>query len=511
MENVGLSQEQLRLLEQESESKKKELEELRAAAEKAGELSKKLTEEQKLREKEAKNAQDARSSLEKLRSELYSLKSEIDEDRTRFNEQLKAKDAELESTRKDLKDLRSSNSKGATELEAKLLEAQEERDNAKSQLAKAEEERRNIEQQYKNLLDRVATLKATIGEKMKADAEELSETKAALADMEEQNRELEAANSDLEHKVRDLGEQVNRLETELGSVRSRMNLAQANWAREKEDLLEKERHLREEYNEATRAMQDWEVIASEERSVRESLTEKISELEEQLAQEKQANEAASGQRERDVSLIESLQKNVHELQEARRNELKTMAAATETQISALNSKLALFETRAIEAEAQFTNLKMEVERLTPFEKEVKEKNLLIGKLRHEAVTLNDHLTKALRMLKKGNASENVDKTLVTNVFLSFLSLQRGDTKRYEVLQLIASVLDWNDEQKERAGLVRPGTSSGLSNLRIPSPSSPSMPPGSAFSRSPSSSTLGDAYDGSRDVSVDPEVTSGNDC
>ena len=53
--------------------------------------------------------------------------------------------------------------------------------------------------------------------------------------------------------------------------------------------------------------------------------------------------------------------------------------------------------------------KKEIERALPFEKEVKEKSLIIGKLRHEAVTLNDHLTKALRFLKKGKPDETIDK------------------------------------------------------------------------------------------------------
>ncbi len=54
-------------------------------------------------------------------------------------------------------------------------------------------------------------------------------------------------------------------------------------------------------------------------------------------------------------------------------------------------------------------MKQELERALPFEKEVKEKNLLIGKLRHEAVILNDHLTKALRYLKKGKPEDTIDK------------------------------------------------------------------------------------------------------
>jgi hypothetical protein len=54
-------------------------------------------------------------------------------------------------------------------------------------------------------------------------------------------------------------------------------------------------------------------------------------------------------------------------------------------------------------------LQKELERTAPFEKEVKEKNLLIGKLRHEAIVLNEHLTKALRYLKKTKPEDNVDR------------------------------------------------------------------------------------------------------
>jgi hypothetical protein len=86
----------------------------------------------------------------------------------------------------------------------------------------------------------------------------------------------------------------------------------------------------------------------------------------------------------------------------------------------------------------------ELERMLPFEKEVKEKNLLLGKARHEAVILNEHLTKALRMLKKGRPEENVDRQLVSNYIIHFLALDRSDPKKFQALQLIAALLDWND-------------------------------------------------------------------
>ena len=91
---------------------------------------------------------------------------------------------------------------------------------------------------------------------------------------------------------------------------------------------------------------------------------------------------------------------------------------------------------------------------------MKEKNLLIGKLRHEAVILNDHLTKALRFLKRGKPEDNVDRYLclphfiasvadisrqiVTNHFLHFLALDRSDPKKFQILQLIAALLAWTD-------------------------------------------------------------------
>jgi hypothetical protein len=96
------------------------------------------------------------------------------------------------------------------------------------------------------------------------------------------------------------------------------------------------------------------------------------------------------------------------------------------------------------AKATVESTQKELERALPFEKEVKEKNLLIGKLRHEAVTLNEHLTKALRILKKGRPEDNVDKQIITNYFLQFLAIDRSDPKKFEALQLISALLGWTD-------------------------------------------------------------------
>ncbi|CAG8792035.1 17878_t:CDS:2, partial [Dentiscutata erythropus] len=44
--------------------------------------------------------------------------------------------------------------------------------------------------------------------------------------------------------------------------------------------------------------------------------------------------------------------------------------------------------------------------------------------------------------------------LITNLLIAFFNTPRGDSKRYEILQLMANMLQWTDEQKELVGLIR---------------------------------------------------------
>ncbi|KAK5701264.1 hypothetical protein LTS12_028396 [Elasticomyces elasticus] len=219
----------------------------------------------------------------------------------------------------------------------------------------------------------------------------------------------------------------------------------------------------------------------EERSIRESLGEKVIDLEEQLVGVKDAYEKAAYERDSQSSTVDGLQRALQEIQNARKQELREIVESSDAQLEELRQSFRDAERRASEADKSLQTAKEELERVRPFEKEVKEKNLLIGKLRHEAVTLNDHLTKALRFLKKGKPEDNVDRHIVTNHLLHFLTLDRSDPKKFQILQLIAALLGWTDEQREQAGLERPGTSGWSSKLRVPgtpvrTPSTPTLVP-----------------------------------
>ena len=87
---------------------------------------------------------------------------------------------------------------------------------------------------------------------------------------------------------------------------------------------------------------------------------------------------------------------------------------------------------------------------------------------------NEHLTEALRRLRKNSSDNNVDRCvasflvksdltsrrLVTNILLSFLTTHRADSKRFEMLSLLSTILSWDDTEREKAGLQRVGNAGG---------------------------------------------------
>lgn len=221
-----------------------------------------------------------------------------------------------------------------------------------------------------------------------------------------------------------MAEEGEQRSKELSSLRNRTTLSQQNWTREREDLIQREAYAREEFEAAKQAMQDWEVLAMEERSIRENLAERVADLEEQVTGHREAHEKAASERDSQALTVDGLQKALREIQDgllallfsrsllmipARRRELRELVENSQSQVESLQKHLKEVENRASEAATALDSTRQELERALPFEKEVKEKNLLIGKLRHEAVILNDHLTKALRYLKKGKPEENIDK------------------------------------------------------------------------------------------------------
>ncbi|KAF2840623.1 hypothetical protein M501DRAFT_930446, partial [Patellaria atrata CBS 101060] len=376
-------------------------------------------------------------------------------------ESLRAEVSELRKSLESIKEKHDGEVKGLTES-----------------LEESQSGKEHWEAQYRNLMGKVNTIRSQLGERLKSDAEDLAQARARIEELEEQNRGTSETNKSLEEQLEQLRAQYQAQSQEVLNLRSRATLSQQNWIKERDELVQREAYAKEEFETAKQAMQDWEVLAMEERSLRESLGDRVAELEEQLSNQREAYERASSERDSQSSTVDKLQSALQVIQDERKKELRELVENSQKAMDEMRKQLQAAEEAASSAKTDLESTRKELERALPFEKEVKEKNLLIGKLRHEAVILNEHLTKALRFLKKGKPEDNVDRRVVTNHFLRFLALDRSDPKKFQILQLIAALLAWTDEEREQAGLARPGASNAT--LRIPispfrrTPSTPSL-------------------------------------
>lgn len=142
----------------------------------------------------------------------------------------------------------------------------------------------------------------------------MEEYEAQVAELQDQNGELEEKNKSLSEELAKLRQENEAQAAEISNLRSRSNLTQQNWIKERDELISREAYAREEFENAKQAMQDWEVLAMNERSLRETLSEKESELKEQLESLKDEFERAARDRDQNSQAVEGLQKALQEVQ-----------------------------------------------------------------------------------------------------------------------------------------------------------------------------------------------------
>lgn len=126
---------------------------------------------------------------------------------------------------------------------------------------------------------------------------------------------LREENEAHEAELARMAEEAEQRSKELSSLRNRTTLSQQNWAKEREGLIQREVSAKEDFEAAKQAMQDWEILAMEERSIRESITEKVGDLEEQLSTQREAYERAASERDAQSLTVDGLQRALQEIQE----------------------------------------------------------------------------------------------------------------------------------------------------------------------------------------------------
>ncbi|CDZ96312.1 GRIP-related Arf-binding domain [Phaffia rhodozyma] len=334
----------------------------------------------------------------------------------------------------------------------------------KKKLDKTRAEKEQLEKQYKSLVAKVGNMRDTLGKKLREDAEELDRREAQITTL---SSELSTLQSDqetsqstiqtlqstvqtLQIELRSLNQETSALSAELSQVRQHSSSASNEALLRTRDL----RELQAEMEALRLEKEEWEVAAGREKERAEDEERKGMEEEARWrrAEEEKKKEEIKAKRERERA--DNLQSVLEEFQAAKEAELNSAVSELEMHLRNTITSLSDWKLRASTAETQVDELNTNAMRAQTFEKEVKEKNLLIGKLRHENVIMNEHLTEALRRLRKNTSDTNVDRRLVTNILLAFLSSPRADPKKFEMLSLLSSILSWDEAERETAGLQR---------------------------------------------------------
>lgn len=333
---------------------------------------------------------------------------------------------------------------------------------SQDELKKVRAERDEFETQYHNLLNRISSMKSVFN-KMKASQDELENVKEQLAEYESQNirlkKKLEISNkerAEIETTVVTLNQEYLNLENERENLQSEFH----QYKEESEalkDQLEKSSfmHSRELETYATEKdrlavqLQDLMVILDNNKQDIYLLKEEKEDLLLSLeSSKKEKNTFQESMKELELELEKNNSMYKEEL-EQRGLEINTLRAQLDRSLESRDEDSKTIK----ELRLQIESMKEDVVLKEKYEKECKERVLQIGKLRHEAIILNEHLTKALTMLKQTSDSESVDKELISNLLISFVAIPRADPRKFEVLELISSFLNWDEDKKKQAGLI----------------------------------------------------------
>lgn len=353
-----------------------------------------------------------------------------------------------------------------------------------AQIRVLQAEKSSVEEKYEQLLGKLSAIR-NLGERFKAQSEELSrskeELKSAIDGKKKGEDSIELLKSELIKLKDEKEETVNKLNEDLSQSASALKIANTSIETLKSDLIKVNKEndtlstelkssnskvntlesaifelkqlmkkRDQEYEKNLLYTKDLESSLIEERALKTSLEIQVQQFEES---DGIANKSS-----------EHLQKELDDLKEnyeAMKQELKK--ARDDSTINLLNDQIADLKQRLSQGKEEInkdtTKIKefeAQTAEIAELKKELKEKSLQIGKLRHDTISLQENLSKSMRELLKLSQSDTVDRPVISNMLLTFLSLPRTDTKRFEILQLISHILDWDDDQRVQAGLARKG-------------------------------------------------------
>lgn len=240
--------------------------------------------------------------------------------------------------------------------------------------------------------------------------EELDRREQQIERLTSQVGELEATNAHLQQELAGVQEQSTRQAAEVERLRRELDQPPPeDHTAELSRLHERCKSLQEMLDAHQVETQRWESVLVEERASKQTLESQRQQLERQRAEAEERERQAQAVADQEKQVARQLQQALEELQYGQESDHQRMVDEMQQKAEAAESELENYKLRIEQMETHMEEANQAKDRCGNLEQEVKEKNLLIGKLRHEAVILNEHLTGALNRLRRDSADEQIDR------------------------------------------------------------------------------------------------------
>lgn len=369
-----------------------------------------------------------------------------------------ANSAEIDSLKQRIKELE-------LELKAKTsTPIENSHDDLTKQLNEKTQEAKHLKDNYNNLLSKVSAMKSLFT-KMKATETELEESKKSLEvnrkEKEHYKSEVETLKSSIENLKGELGNvnsECQKLQDENVQMKKKISIKSDEYDVDLKQLQISKKKLEMELRESKDNLEEYLILLQEEKVSKNSLTLEINEL-------KSKNEKCNSENKNLLDKHNLMEETIQQLKDqvaCAIKEKKDIQTQFDFQIESKLTQISKLDEEMSSMRIQLDEKDEELKTKLGLEEDLKQKQLQIGKLRHENIKTNEHLSKAMKLLKRSSNAETVDRELISNLFINFLQLDRGDSKKFEVLQLISSFLDWDDEKRCHAGLMSGGNSGSRS-------------------------------------------------
>ncbi|KAJ3273411.1 hypothetical protein HDV01_004481 [Terramyces sp. JEL0728] len=322
-----------------------------------------------------------------------------------------------------------------------------------------------------SLADKLSQFKLVVGAKMKAEIEESERLRNLLNHVSQEKDTLEmqlAENLSSHQATSDELLEIERLNQYIGSLTEKGQKDANEVARLREFLIEIEDNstrealqmqatideYRHQIESLEREREQWESVAAQDQEIRESENDLLIDTKRQLVEAMAQITNLQNKAEHDAKSIENLQLVLQQFETTKESEIDEALRSLKNSLTVLEVTSKQFEERAVFAENELEHLQTSIQETQKLKQELEQKTLLVGQLRHDVVQLQSHLSEAMRRMKNGSDEDSVDRKLVSNLIIGFMTAPHGDRKRYEILSLMSLILKLNDEEKAKVGLIR---------------------------------------------------------